>query len=72
MSTIDGKILKEEVLKRTEIEVTTNEINYFSDVIDGKAKPISTPNDHLEHMALIKAIYLSETKGAYIDPHRYL
>lgn len=73
MSTIDGKVLKEEnPPKLTVVEITTKEIDYFSDVIDGKVKPISTPTDHLNHMALIKAAYHSEKEGKYIDPNSYL
>lgn len=73
LSSIDGKvIIKEESLKAPKQEVTTREIDYFCDVIDGKEKPVATPTEHLEHMALVTAAYDSEKQGKYINPQEYL
>lgn len=71
-STIKGEVLKEEFFKIPKAEVTTREIDYFCDVIDGKVKAVSTPFEHLGHMAIVTAAYASDKKGEYIDPHKYL
>jgi predicted dehydrogenase len=72
VSTIQGKVLKEKSFKVSKVETVKKEIDYFCDVIDNKVKPISTPVDHLAHMAMVTAAYNSEIQGKYIDPHRYL
>lgn len=72
LSTIEGKVLKEETLYMPKVEVTTREIDYFCEVIDGKANAIATPVEHLEHMAFVTSAYSSEREGKYIDPHKYL
>lgn len=71
LSTIEGKVIQEESLKIPKQEITTAEIDYFCDVIDGKADPIATPTEHLAHMALVTAAYTSEKEGKYIDPKIY-
>lgn len=72
MKKSDGTLIKEEALAIPKLEVTTKEIDYFCDVIDGLKENIATPQMHREHMAFITAAYDSEVKGKYIDPSDYI
>lgn len=49
-----------------------DQINYFVKVIRGQNPNINGPEAHFKHLAMVEAIYLSQKKGSYIDPHRIL
>ena len=49
-----------------------DQIEYFIKVIRGQKSNINGPEAHFKHLAVIEAVYLSQKKGCYIDPHKIL
>ena len=49
-----------------------DQLNYFIKVIRKEKPNVNGPETHFEHLAVIEAIYLSQQKGRYIDPHSIL
>ncbi|MFA5791472.1 MAG: Gfo/Idh/MocA family oxidoreductase [Candidatus Paceibacterota bacterium] len=49
-----------------------DQIDYFIKVIRGQKPNINGPESHFKHLAVIEAVYLSQKKGCYIDPHKIL
>jgi predicted dehydrogenase len=49
-----------------------DQINYFIKVIKGEKPNINGPEAHFKHLAVIEAVYLSQQKGCYVDPHKIL
>ena len=72
MLDFNGAIHKKQKFNIPKVEVTTQEIDYFCDIIDGIKPPIATAQDHLQHMAVVSAAYLSQQEGKFIDPQSLL
>lgn len=72
LSRLDGTVMKKEVFTMPKMEVTTKEIEYFCDVIDGIKPNIATPQDHLQHMAVVEAAYMSQKLSKLVEPQSLL
>lgn len=69
---LDGTVQESLQREQSWPSAASDQIEYFLKVLRGEKPNISPPESHFKHLAVVEAVYLSQQKGCYIDPHKVL
>ncbi|MGE0792607.1 MAG: Gfo/Idh/MocA family protein [Candidatus Woesearchaeota archaeon] len=68
----DGTLVESLIRENAWPSASTNQIDYFCQVLKGEKENIGSPNYHLQHASFVEACYKSMEENRFVDPKEFL